>query len=257
MTAAINANGHFSNQSLEGQEPRGNVGKLNPEQIKVRARKHALRFATGKPTIAEIAESWMTEYGISMTYWSEKEWASRNEDAIQGATVELVETGEIKVQPFTESSLLNTLKVSGNETGKVIRKIERSIVQLMEAVDIDFDPMKAVNLTHDEYFLANQDDRRVFDKKIQAEAEKNRLRIDAIKAYAIILRDQKGILLETVKVANDLYKSSEARHKQIEKQIGHTVSEILNEKDKSELEVDGEVTDADRERVLKNGRDTK
>lgn len=256
MTATVNVNGHFSNQSLEGQEPRGNVGKLNPEQVKVRAKKHALRLATGRPTVQEIADFWMREYGISMSYFGEKDWASRNDDAIQAATIEMVESGEIKIQAFTETSLLNTLKVSGHETGKVIKKIEKSIIGILDSFDIDLDPMKKLGITDEQYAAADEKSQRALDKKIDAENARNKLRVKIVESYALILKDQKKILLETVQVANNLYQNSETRMKQIEKRVGHTVAEILTEKDKNELDSDVEITDADRERVLKRNGDS-
>lgn len=256
MTATVNFNGHFSNSSLEGQEPRGNVGKLTPEQTKLRARKHAMRLAGGKPTIQEIADSWMQESGISMSYYGEKDWALRNDELIQSATIELIEMGEIKLQPFTETSLLNTLKVSGNETGKVIKKVERSIISVLDAIDIKFDPMEALGIKEADYDAADNITREIMDKKMAAEASRNKLRLKMVESLAVILKDQKKILLDTVTVANDLYQSSEARMKQIDRKISHQVGEILQEKDKSELDGEVEITDADRERVFKHG-DTK
>lgn len=251
MVAAVNFNGHFSNQSLEGETPRGIQGKLNPEQIKIRARKHALRMATGKPTVAEIADFWMKEYGISMSYYGEKEWAVRNEDAITAASIELIESGELKNQPFTESHLLNTLKVSGQETGKVIRKIERHLLSLLDSVDIEFDPMKVLGYTVEDITSLDPASRKMYDELEQRENAKNKLRLKVIETYAAMLKDQKKILLDTVGVANGLYQSSEARMKHIDKQIQHTVGEILTEKDKTEFDPEAaEITDADRERVL-------
>lgn len=250
MTATVNFNGHFSNQSLQGENPRGNVGKLTPDQIKLRARKHAMRLANGKPTYSEIAESWMTEFQISMSGYAEREWAGRHEEEIQQATIELVEAGVIKFSPFTENSLLNTLKVSGQETGKVVRKLEVEITDLLGSLDLSFDPLGRLDITEEDYFKADETLRAVYDKIIRKDANRQKLRMLALEQFASMLKDQKKILLETVNVANNLYQSSESRMKAMQKQVSHHVNEILTEKDKTEFDPDAEITDADRERVL-------
>lgn len=250
MTATVNFNGHFSNQSLQGESPRGNVGKLTPDQIKLRARKHAMRLANGKPTYAEIAESWMKEFQISMSGYAEREWASRHEEDIQQATIELVEAGIIKFAPFTENSLLNTLKVSGQDTGKLVRKLEAEITDLLGSIDMTFDPLAKIPITDKEYADAEPVLQAVYDKIIRKEQNRHKLRMMALEQFAVILKDQKKILLETVNVANDLYQSSESRMKQMQKQVTHQVAEILTDKDKTEFDPDSEITDADREKVL-------
>jgi hypothetical protein len=245
-------NSKYHNQIDDSEVNRGNAGKLNEDQLKERARKHALRLTYGRPTIQEIADSWFKEYGISMAYSSEKEWALRNEGNIQNALAQMVEEGKIEFSPFTESNLMVTLKVSGNDTGKIVKSLEKHIIDVLKSVDMDFDPMVKAGIDPDAYDAMDGEAKVKADRRIEREKLKTKLRMQALQQFGELLKEQKKLLLDTIKVANEMYSNSKIRTRQIERQVSQQVSRLVKpeiSKDYGEIEI----TDEMRAEVLGDG----
>lgn len=224
MTAGVDRRGKHWNQIDSSEVNRGNHTKLNPDQMKERARFHALRLAYSKPTLQDICDYWWTTYGIKMAYGSEKEWAWRNESLIIDTMNRLVDAGEIQLD-ITETSLVNTLKFSGMETAKVVQKLEEHMTTILRKCDFEFDPLKQIKVTLEEYDNADEKTKGEIGRKVRLEEDRNKFRIQALAQVSEMLAKHKKVLIDTVEATKELFDDSKMRQRKIEKEVRAAMSE--------------------------------
>lgn len=250
MTGIVDKRGIYHNRSDDSDWNRGNNGKLSGDQLNERAYLHAKRLCFGKPTIQEISEHWNTKYGITMHYNSEKEWAWRNEEAIEAALNEMIESGEVKDPGINETSFVTTINRSGKDTAKVIGQIEKHLTAVLKSVNLDADYLVMAGIDPLAYDVANDKERAAYDAKIKRERMKNEFRLEVAAQFSKMLKDHKSVLIETVLAAKDLYQDSKLKQIKNDKQIEKKVSQLIGKNDTGTYNGDIEVTDDMRNRIL-------
>jgi hypothetical protein len=252
MTASVDKRGIYHNRSDDSDWNRGNNGKLSGDQLTERAELHAKRLCFGKPTIQEISEHWNTKYGITMHYNSEKEWAWRNEEAIEAALNGMIESGEVKDPGVNETTFITTVNKTGRETAKVITQIEKNLTAVLKSVELSGDYMAMAGIDPLAYDVANDKERAAFDAKMKRERAKNEFRLEVAVQYSKMLKDHKAVLIETVLAAKDLYQDSKLKQMKNDKQIEKKVSQLIGKHSESGSSNgdEMEITDEMRARIL-------
>lgn len=250
MSGVVDKRGIYHNRSDDSDWNRGNSGKLNGDQLRERAYLHAKRLVFQKPTIQEIADHWNTKYGITMHYQSEKEWAWRNENEIEAALNEMIESGEIKDPGINETSFITTVNKSGKDTAKVLQNIEKQLTSVLKSIDLEADYLASAKVDPQEYEDADDEKRKKFDMRIKREKLKNEFRLEVAVQFSKMLKDHKSVLIETVLAAKDLYQDSKLKQMKTDKQIEKKMSQLIGKGDSSEFTGELEVTDEMRDKLL-------
>ncbi len=240
------------NRSEDSGTNRGSKSKLSEEQQKERARLHAERMAFGKPTIQMIVDHWWTAYGISLNYSSEKEWAWRNETLIIEMMNAMVDNGQMKLT-ITDHSLLNTVNISGVETGKLIKALESKFLMVLRNIDFDFDPYAMLGIDEASVEAMPEPDKTNMVAKIRKLEYKNKYALKILPDLSGMIKDHKKVLLETVNTTKQLYDDSKLKElnisKEVTRQVGRKFGDL--QKDVGFDPLEAEVSDEDRSRVAK------
>jgi hypothetical protein len=136
------AENRFNNTSGPKGYLAGNRGKFTEAQTEERITVHAKAITTGSPTITEIVAHWKTEYGIDITYQSEKEWRKSNRNIIEKKRQELVESGDIDVPVVGKKVLADSLMTLVIENSSVISLLRKKTRKLVEGIDLNGNDQK-------------------------------------------------------------------------------------------------------------------
>lgn len=252
MTGSVDRRGKSWNRSVEGETAKGSNGKLNSDQIRERAKLHAMRYATGQPTIEAISIHWMTTYGIQMSYSSEKEWAWRNEGLIESTMNELINLGELKQPAMAHTTFMATASEAGKGSGKLVAQLEKKIKAAIEKLDPFCDPRVILGYTEEKLSKMSVDDRQKADARIEYEDKRNKLRLTMITVLCESLGVNKKLLLAATKMAKDMFDESILSERKIGAMVKKKMEEVSDEtKNASDVDfIDVEVKEEDRERLL-------
>lgn len=241
----------YWNRTDDSDHNRGGKSKLTSEQLKERAKLHAERYAFGKPTIQDICNHWFQAYGITIHYNSEKEWAWRNETLIVETMNHLVDQGEIELQ-ITNKSLLNTVNISGVETGKMVKALEDKFLMLIRRLDIDCNPFRACQIDEESFnAMPEGDEKAKLAKKIEVQEKRNKLIIKLLPEFSTMIKEHKKVLLDTITTTKDIFDDSKIKELKVQyevnKQVNRKFGEVQKLSDFNPIEV--EVLESDRKEI--------
>jgi len=168
-----------ANRSTTGHVNRGQTGKLNADQINERYKMHAQRIELGFPNIKNIIDHWINKHGVIMSYDAEKEWAKTNRFKILQERDRMIEIGELKVFDLGEKDVTNLSTRMLFEASKVLDNITIKSKAIAKNIKWDFDPLKEIGLTLDEYVDLEPKERVKVDVKIQYLQNMNQTRYSA------------------------------------------------------------------------------
>lgn len=250
MVAGLDKPPRYWNQS-SGEGHTTSRSKLNEEQTRERIKLHAERLAFGTPTIQQIVDHWWNKYQIKLVYTSEKEWAKGNELKIIDKMNQMVEEGTIRLV-ITDQTLLNTVNVSGVETGKTIKSLEDKFLTLLKRCDFQMDALRELGYKEDEYEALDEATKQKVDKKIARWERINKMRLNMLPELSAMIRDHKKILLDTVSRTKEMYNDSELKKiaidRAVAKAVEHKTKTTSDERGFNPMDVD--ISDDDRKVLI-------
>ena len=249
MVQPVGIGGKYAKKSFEGERNFGSHGKLNQDQMEERAALHARRVATGDITINGIALHWKKKYNIDISYNSEREWASTNEDRIQRKLTEMVENGQIQLETTNMEVAANTFYQAIKDNGRLVQTGRKKIKSLIEAIKHNQNYLEDLGYTVEKYSELDSKDQKIVDRKLKAMDSDRRYKISLAKSLSEITEAHSKILTQEVKLFSELVKQGQIQNHKVErlaserakKKIAKHVEENNTEMDLVNFEVTEEM----------------
>lgn len=215
-------------------------GKLNEDQLKERAILHAKHQFTGIPSVNEIVDYWLEKYNITMTTQSENEWARNNQDRIDMAAAQLEDGGDMPVVAVSPSTVATMLARAGRDMVQSIRDNKKTQASL-NALLVDFtDPYKQIGAPNKEaYWSSKEETRKEYDKRLDHAIKLNKSNVENYNAVTRATVDQAKVLVDMLKVINDINLGSQTMDKAISQKLRDEIKNLgLKQQQKKNVDYD-------------------
>ena len=189
----------------------GVKGKFTPEALEERYRLHARRRLTKAPIIKSICAYFLSEWDITISEQSEKDWAltEKNSIRINAVGEEMIKSGEVELSGISSETLMASLVAGAKDNAGIVKLTKIKSKQLLDAIDTKIEPYKVIGITKEDYFTSTEAQRKEFDSKAGMEIKFQKEKIKMAQEISKIGKDASKNLLDMINKADEINKRHE------------------------------------------------
>ena len=206
MPKGLDTRGKYYNSTSPEEVNRGVYGKYSAEQIEERIELHAKRLHDRCPTIQEICDHFHKEYGVDISYQSEKEWANRdkNKARILAKQDEMIGNGKLLINSISRQTLLNSLSEGARAEAAFLKLVKRQAHTAFNNFDPNSAPWAIVGCTKSEYINATPQQLKDWKPRVDLELKVKGGVLKMAKDLSKIMKDHSEEVRLLVQQANDM-----------------------------------------------------